>query len=42
MDDPQKHAHQHAHTEPDSKPVIRRDESFYFVDIVFLVSGRFS
>jgi hypothetical protein len=39
MDDPQKDAHQQAHT--DSKPVIRRDESFYFVDIIFLVSGHF-
>jgi len=39
MDEPQKDANQQTSigSDSDSKPVIRKDESFYFADVVFLV-----
>jgi len=39
MDDTQKPTHQQTGTNSESASIIRRDESFYFVDVIFLVEG---
>jgi len=39
MSGPQQVADQQSNTDPDPQPATRRDESFYFVDVVFLVEG---
>jgi len=39
MSGPQQGADQQSSTDPDPQPATRRDESFYFVDVVFLVEG---
>jgi hypothetical protein len=41
MSGPQQGADQQSSTDPDPQPPTRRDESFYFVDVVFLVGRPF-